>query len=684
MGARAAAHIRYIQGRPGEDLDRQSRSPQWTDGIEGAGVRHQLRPLHVGGEENHLPGKGSQEFKEAVLDPNARGSAIHKFVLSPSAQNLNINVDMAAYTRYMMDTLGRARGQDLQYAFAVHENTDNPHSHVVTLGKDREGNQVRFDRSDYARMRAYGDRYLEREHGVEMQFGRDIEMFARLHGHNLYASSREENQAFLERPLAERSWQPDEDFRHFLNINRNWAESLDGPSREGGLSLGDTWMHDRGRLSPEHDLFQNAHDKGVWQDVFDNTGDADLKEYAAAQLESLESQRRDTLGEIQQQTGLTPDNIDRLFEDIRDQFADEWLSIDQALYPERYEPAMYERGNIDLDRVEEQDKVTLSDGTGLTKYDSSEYLNHVRQRTHDLGIPVDSDDFSRICTWLGTKAREGEDCYGEPPLRPFDFRRNDIDLDQVSDRDKIEMSDGSFISKYDTTEFLQNIREQLQNGHYSERLEAEDYAQLNEWIDTKEERGEQCYGRPPLNSVDRADGPLDLGALQSAIEEESRNRADMLAPHARDNPDLAELDPVVKMHTISIDDALDARGHESAEQRDLQEVPPLAPNLEINDVRSIEDSIEHGEREPERNYDEPYDIHTDETPLQPDMDFDSRAEFDHSQDHDTREFEPALDVDQNGGDGYDIDHDEDKAGRGGRDDDDDEHAREHSRGDRGT
>ena len=156
IASRAIAHVNYIQHRPGEDKERgKDREDREVPCTEREG-RDPARPLRVAGEEDLPPGKAAQDFKQAFYHREERGRTVHKFILSPSEKG----VDIDSYTKEMMTSIGQRKGQDLKYAWVVHGNTDNPHAHVVVLGKDRDGTEVRFNKLDYALMRHYGDRYL--------------------------------------------------------------------------------------------------------------------------------------------------------------------------------------------------------------------------------------------------------------------------------------------------------------------------------------------------------------------------------------------------------------------------------------------------------------------------------------------------------------------------------------------
>ena len=146
-GARAKAHVNYIQYRNGEDRGKEPRAffDDKREGILG------------------------REVKEGI-DKDS-GKVVHKLILSPGVEG----VDVKAYTRQVMHDLGREKGLDLNWAAVVHTNTDNPHAHVVVMGKDQNGREVQLRLDDCRAMRESGDRYLARHHEFDRYKDREIE-----------------------------------------------------------------------------------------------------------------------------------------------------------------------------------------------------------------------------------------------------------------------------------------------------------------------------------------------------------------------------------------------------------------------------------------------------------------------------------------------------------------------------
>lgn len=143
---RALAHIKYIQHRPGED--------------RGDGGRELFSDV-----EDNLDGK---KVRKAVREQEDSKVVAHKLTLAPE-----INPeDKKAFTREIMHRIGSEKGLDLQWVGTAHNNTDHHHIHVVVLGKDKNGKDVRFDKDDYNKIKEYGDRYLERHHPYELERSR--------------------------------------------------------------------------------------------------------------------------------------------------------------------------------------------------------------------------------------------------------------------------------------------------------------------------------------------------------------------------------------------------------------------------------------------------------------------------------------------------------------------------------
>ncbi|MFN8658163.1 MAG: hypothetical protein U0105_17635 [Candidatus Obscuribacterales bacterium] len=132
----ALGHVKYIQHRPGKDLEEGGRDV-FTDTEDSADAK---------------------EMRTKIREYEGREVVIHKLTLSPEVRPN----DPKEFTREVMQQLGSEKGLDLEWWAVTHNNTDHRHIHVVVLPSDKEGRLVRFDKKDYDLMKEFGDRYLER------------------------------------------------------------------------------------------------------------------------------------------------------------------------------------------------------------------------------------------------------------------------------------------------------------------------------------------------------------------------------------------------------------------------------------------------------------------------------------------------------------------------------------------
>ncbi len=143
---KAIAHVKYIQHRPGEDREKGGREL-------------------FNEQEDRLDGR---EMRRAIKELGDSRVVVHKLTLAPE---INPS-DKKAFTREVMQNLSRDKGLDLRWFAVEHNNTDHHHIHVVVLGKDRNGSEVRIDLKDIDKVKEWGDRYLERHHPRELERSR--------------------------------------------------------------------------------------------------------------------------------------------------------------------------------------------------------------------------------------------------------------------------------------------------------------------------------------------------------------------------------------------------------------------------------------------------------------------------------------------------------------------------------
>src|SRR5262249_2701155 len=132
----ALAHIKYIQHRPGRDLE--------------PGGREVFSAMD---DEADVA-----EFRKIIREYEGNGAVVHKITLSPEVSP----EDPKTYTREVMHNLGTDKGRDFNWIAVRHDNTDHPHIHVVVLSRDLSGQPVQITKRDYERIKETGDAYIER------------------------------------------------------------------------------------------------------------------------------------------------------------------------------------------------------------------------------------------------------------------------------------------------------------------------------------------------------------------------------------------------------------------------------------------------------------------------------------------------------------------------------------------
>ena len=199
---KALAHVKYLEHRPGRDRD------------EGG------REIFSDSEDR---GKGYEVRKEIREIGNQR-VAVHKLTLAPE-----INPeDKKAFTREVMEKLGRAKGYDLSWYGVEHTNTDHHHIHVVVMGKDRNGVDVRLDLKDIQKAREFGDRYLEREHPRELERSKERREREKEDRRRQWEKQREQR----EREGLELPWMHKKIVREQLEPYEKWREKQDDQEQE--------------------------------------------------------------------------------------------------------------------------------------------------------------------------------------------------------------------------------------------------------------------------------------------------------------------------------------------------------------------------------------------------------------------------------------------------------------------
>lgn len=216
----ALGHVKYIQHRPGKDLEKGGRE-MFTD------------------LEDSVDAK---ELRDIIRDYEGRDVVVHKLTLSPEVSPN----DPKEFTREVMQQLGSQKGRSLDWWAVTHNNTDHRHVHVVVLSKDRNGHEVRFDKADYDRMKEFGDRYLERTQYSDCRM-------AELERQQKQREQRKERQQQYERDRQERirngeelPWLHKKIVREQLEPYREWNKNQPQDERETFEYLGQRYSKNDG------------------------------------------------------------------------------------------------------------------------------------------------------------------------------------------------------------------------------------------------------------------------------------------------------------------------------------------------------------------------------------------------------------------------------------------------------
>ncbi len=132
--ARAHAHLKYLQFRTGEDI---------TDN----------RPR---GFFNAMGDVRSTVAHEAIDRQTDCYVAIHKLLVAFESSN----VDRPAFIRDLMRQFCEQKNWNLEWYAVCHNNTDDPHVHMVIMPIDSCRRRIRFSVDDYHLLRKIGNDIL--------------------------------------------------------------------------------------------------------------------------------------------------------------------------------------------------------------------------------------------------------------------------------------------------------------------------------------------------------------------------------------------------------------------------------------------------------------------------------------------------------------------------------------------
>ena len=488
--ATAKAHLNYIQHRGGHDKELGGRTFFDRDREDSSGA----------------------DFRRALARASDYGAVMHKLILSPGCKNVNLQ----EYTREVVEALGDSKGLELQWHAVIHKNTDHDHVHVAILGRDAKGRQLKLDRHDHDYAREIGDKYLERKHEFDRYFENTLENI-------VLKEAPPERGLDLEklfkpfRPEKDKK-QPDkqdpkgkEDKEFFSRKER----PTQLPARKKGRKQ--RLMDARGRNDFYHDLYVSNMNRQRLNQLKEAKPELEhFIEQELAQQDRHDAVRREEIAkkvaELDRILGIAPAKTREKKTEIEQKKGE----------PEKRK---INRDEINLELIATEDKLVLHNGDVISKYDTAEFL---KAKNNELKSSprsewLNRDDYGTLWTWINSKERFGDNCFGDPPIRSLEkdidekaayvpVDREDIDLDRIASNDKILLKNGEYISKYDSAEYLKELDTTLQSSPKSQWLDKNDYKKLHTWIGAKDRDGEGCYGNPPLLNRDEKEQELEQTA----------------------------------------------------------------------------------------------------------------------------------------------------------------------------
>jgi hypothetical protein len=426
--ARAKAHINYIQFRAGKENEKEERS-------------------FFNGLRDDIYNK---ELKDAISDQNPRGTVMHKLILSPGVEG----ADVKEYAREVMADLGSKKGLDLEWYAVEHNNTDNPHCHIVVMGKDENGRNVRIYKKDYEVIKEAGDKYLERNRLLDRE-EKDKERDERDKTSDekntvnrffdaLKAAAKEFSKAMGKDNKEVRGDETD--------YQKRKREKNEEKQKERSL-LGDDLDYDAKLLNQQKsEERQQVEKEQRWKEYCKpieaqyRLPDGQELSFAFDRSNSLEILKdlKDSKG------GLKKDDHERLKAWINEKERD----------TARVDAKAEKLEEIDIS-LDSEHEIKWSKDSSLEDLKKLEELNNRRE------VFLDEVETKALDKWISAK-----------------------DPERAKDKDAIEHSYGVF-SKQTSLEELKEFRQSLYESN--ERISPDKYAKLSTWIETKEKHGEDAF-----------------------------------------------------------------------------------------------------------------------------------------------------------------------------------------------
>lgn len=341
--SKALAHVKYIQHRPGPDKEKGGRE--------------------LFNEENER--LDAREMRQAIREAGGDRVVIHKLTLAPEINPQ----DKVAFTREVMSNLGKDMGRDLRWFGVEHNNTDHHHIHVVVLGKDSNGTEVKIGLKDIDRAKEHGDRYLERWHPKELERSRRDREAREKERREERVKEREVAKAERIREGLELPWLHKKIIREQLEPYKEWREKQDQKEKERPAGPDKTER-------PYH------------QDTIEAAG----RDWSKA----------NTLKELRDLNEYLWDNIDERIPKADYRRLSGWIK-DKERVQER-EPSQKTEQKPPKDK-EKRDWLSHN-GNKYRKGDSYEKLTGLAKELYEKSEKLPYDDYQKLRGWIENKDRE--------------------------------------------------------------------------------------------------------------------------------------------------------------------------------------------------------------------------------------------------------------------------------------
>lgn len=535
--ARAQAHVRYIQFRDGKDKDQATRS-FFND------VRDEIY---------------SGEVREAVSEQNPRGTVMHKLILSPGVQG----ADVKEYCREVMGDLSSRKGLDLEWYAVQHDNTDNPHVHIVVMGTDQNGHKVRLNKDDYTKIKEAGDRYLERNRLLEREEkdkdkDRDDKERDERHPATRFFDALKAAAREFSRTMAK----DEKGNKTESKFEQRKREKEEEKQKEID-ALGDTVnLDDYLVKQAEKEEREEARREKAWKEYcraieIERGGHETLKYDRASSLTSLRELERDYRNEDPQvRAGMSDRDAARLNDWIKEKYreekrietkADKLESIDVELDSEnqgkwdktsaledlRKLEALNSRGEVYLDDAERKAlgnwikdqelkqpvKIELDPGSEPMVYDKDDSKESLKflVREYERGETwatqgLNKTDYQKVKTWIKDKDREKE------PEKATE-NQPEKDADRPLRVGKTKEGKDRFVSKGMDSETLRSARDELKG---SPEAKKEDLDRLDGWINAREKEENKDPNKKPYQKRRKRSAREKL--MQRAINQDRAER----------------------------------------------------------------------------------------------------------------------------------------------------------------